>query len=188
MAPYAGVIALMLPLLTAAWLAPVQFHQDLGRMAKYMDFGLYTLAFAGVFSFAFGAFLAAHTRPAASMLAMAQATASSAVCRLLKAVTWVLFGVAVAAYHLVHARIPRSIDPPRRTRRELVRAGPQDDHRDHSRRDYSGTSRDRVRHLGRPALGLHSEGLSVAAGKTGAGSHPSAYRTPHRRLGANASP
>ena len=66
MAPYAGAIALMLPLLTAAWLAPVEFHRELGRMAKYMDFGLYTLALAGVFSFAFGAFLAAHTRPATS--------------------------------------------------------------------------------------------------------------------------
>jgi hypothetical protein len=30
MAPYAGAIALMLPLLTAAWLAPVEFHRELG--------------------------------------------------------------------------------------------------------------------------------------------------------------
>jgi hypothetical protein len=88
----------MLPLLTAAWLAPVEFHRELGRMAKYMDFGLYTLALAGVFSFAFGAFLAAHTRPASSALAVTQAATSPAVCRLLEVVTWVLFGVAVAAY------------------------------------------------------------------------------------------
>src|SRR5512132_1925037 len=98
MAPYAGAIALMLPLLTAAWLAPVEFHRELGRMVKYMNFGLYTLALAGVFSFAFGAFLAAHTRPAASALAVTHAATSPAVCRLPEAVAWVLFGVALAAY------------------------------------------------------------------------------------------
>ena len=98
MAPYAGAIAVMLPLLTAAWLAPVEFHRELGRMVKYMNFGLYTLALAGVFSFAFGAFLAAHTRPAASARAATQAATSPAVCRLLEAVTWVLFGITLAAY------------------------------------------------------------------------------------------
>jgi oligosaccharide repeat unit polymerase len=98
MAPYAGAIALMPPLLTAAWLAPVEFHRELGRMAKYMDFGLYTLALTGVFSFAFGAFLAAHTRPATSTLAITHVATSPAICRLLKAVTWLLFALAVAAY------------------------------------------------------------------------------------------
>jgi oligosaccharide repeat unit polymerase len=98
MAPYAGAIALMLPLLTAAWLAPVEFHRELGRMTKYMTFGMYVLALTGVFSFACGAFLAAHTRPTSSTLTVMQAAGSPGVCRLLEAITWVLFGVALVAY------------------------------------------------------------------------------------------
>jgi oligosaccharide repeat unit polymerase len=98
MAPYALSLALMVPLLTAAWVAPIEYHWELGRMAKFMTFDYYVLGVAGVFCFAAGAFLTTHSRPSTSSLTAAEADCSPAICRLLKIATWCLFGVTVAAY------------------------------------------------------------------------------------------
>ena len=62
MAPYTISLVLMVPLLTAAWVAPVEFHWELGRMAKFMNFDYYFLGIAAVASFALGAFLTSHSR------------------------------------------------------------------------------------------------------------------------------
>jgi hypothetical protein len=100
MAPHALVMALMVPLLTAAWLAPVQFHWELGRTAKYLDFNAYILGLAGVASFALGSFLVTRFAAGPSALDLDRVAASPSVCRLLRTATWALFGIAVAAYGL----------------------------------------------------------------------------------------
>lgn len=98
MAPYALSPALMLPLLTAAWLSPLEFHWELGRMAKFMSFQFYLLGVAAVCSFALGAVLGDRAGHPGRAPALADIARSEALCRLLRAATWALFGVAVAAY------------------------------------------------------------------------------------------
>lgn len=98
MVPHLLVLALMVPLLTVAWLVPVEFHWDLGRPAKYLDFDAYVLGIAAVASFALGSFLASRGRIASGGLDLERAAASPALNRLFRNACWVLFGIAVAAY------------------------------------------------------------------------------------------
>ncbi len=98
MAPHCLVAALMVPLLTATWLVPVEFHWDLDRAAKYMNFDAYVLGLAGVAAFALGSFLATRAHGAAGGLDLARMAASPSLARLLRNATWVLFVIAVAAY------------------------------------------------------------------------------------------
>ena len=98
MAPHAVSIALMVPLMTAAWLAPLKFHWDLGRMAKFLDFHYYVIGLLGVAAFAFGAFVASHGLGRGRGITIADVAASPALCRVLRVVTWGLFGITVTAY------------------------------------------------------------------------------------------
>ena len=54
MAPWVLSCIVMLPLLTAAMIVPIEFHWELGRMAKLMTFDTWALAVGGVLSFAGG--------------------------------------------------------------------------------------------------------------------------------------
>lgn len=100
MAPWMVSILLLVPLLTAALIVPIQFHWDLGRMAKLMTFEMWALGVGGVFAFAFGSYLTAHTRPMGSGPDIADLAASPAIRRLLVGATWGLLGVTVAAYFI----------------------------------------------------------------------------------------
>ena len=52
----------------------------------------------GVAAFAFGAFVTSHGLGRGRGIAHADIAASPALCRVLRIVTWALFGIAVAAY------------------------------------------------------------------------------------------
>lgn len=101
MVPWALSCLIMLPLLTAALIVPIQFHWELGRMAKLMTFDTWALGIGGVLSFAAGSWLGAHVQVGSSSgLSIDDIAASPALCRLLRGVTWSLFAVSVAAYAL----------------------------------------------------------------------------------------
>ncbi len=100
MTPWLLSSVIMLPLLTAALVVPVEFHWELGRMAKFITFDTWLLGIGGVFSFAAGSWLGAHIGVTTPRLGIDDVAASSALCRLLYILTWVLFAVAVAAYAL----------------------------------------------------------------------------------------
>jgi hypothetical protein len=91
---------IMLPLLTAALIVPIQFHWELGRMAKFMTFDTWLMAVGGVFSFAAGSWLGAHIGLPGPGLRIDDVAASPALCRLLHVLTWALFAIAVGAYAL----------------------------------------------------------------------------------------
>jgi oligosaccharide repeat unit polymerase len=100
MAPWMLSCLIMLPLLTAALIVPIQFHWELGRMAKLMSFDTWAMAVGGVLSFAAGSWLGAHVRLSAPGLGIEDVALSPTLCRLLRVITWTLFVIAVAAYAL----------------------------------------------------------------------------------------
>lgn len=98
MVPHLLVPALLIPLLCATLLLPVQFHWELGRMAKFIDFPYFVLGIAGVACLAAGSLLGASFKPRAQAVHIGDVANSPSLRRLLKTASWVLFVIAVAAY------------------------------------------------------------------------------------------
>lgn len=98
MVPHLVVPALLIPLLTAAWLVPVEFHWELGRYAKFLDFGYFTLGVSGVGAFVLGSVIVSRFTPSRQMLMIDEIERSITVCNLLQNICWVLFAISVIAY------------------------------------------------------------------------------------------
>lgn len=107
MKPHVLSLALMIPLLTAAWLAPVEFHWEIRRAIKFLNLNYYVLGLAGVLALASGAFLTANATPRLEGLAIAYVEAAPTLRRLLKMASWGLFTVTVGAYLLWFAPVAR---------------------------------------------------------------------------------
>lgn len=107
MKPHLLSLALMIPLLTAAWLTPIEFHWELRRAAKFLNLYYYVVGLAGVFAFALGAFITSSVQSTLDGLAVAHLGASPTLRRLLKMATWVLFATTVGAYLLWFAPLAR---------------------------------------------------------------------------------
>lgn len=108
MAPHALAPLIMLPLLTAAWIVPVQFHWELGRFAKFMTFNLYLLGLGGVLFFALGSFLASASTGDPAGRPLATMAESRVFPRFMTYTCWTLWAISVAAYAIWFMPVARN--------------------------------------------------------------------------------